>query len=128
MKTWDLSRFATLAEIGASIGVMISVIYLGIQIRAGNEQLRAQSYNNTLETLHKPFELIVQDQGLANIVVRAEKDPESLSPGEWQRYSYLLVLRYDAYEHAYYAHRDGEIGEELWKGIEKWPNGELELE
>jgi hypothetical protein len=118
MKNWDLARFATVAEIGASIGVMISVIYLGIQIRGSNEQLRAQSYNDTLEILHKPFELIVQDQGLADLVVRGERDPESLSPGEWQRYSYLLVIRYDAYEHAYYARRDGEIPEEIWKGIE----------
>jgi hypothetical protein len=68
--------------------------------------------------MHKPFELIVQDQGLADIVVRAETDPESLSQGEWQRYSYLLVLRYDGYEHAYYAHKEGEIREELWRGIE----------
>jgi len=111
MKNWDLARFATVAEIGASIGVMISVIYLGIQIRGSNEQLRAQSYNDTLEILHKPFELIVQDQGLADLVVRGERDPESLSPGEWQRYSYLLVIRY-------YARRDGEIPEEIWKGIE----------
>ena len=112
MKSWDLARFATIAEIGASIGVLISVIYLGIQIKGGNEQLRAQSYNDTMEMLHKPFELIVQDQGLADIVVRAETDPDSLSQGEWQRYSYLLVLRYDGYEHAYYAH------DELWEGIE----------
>jgi len=118
MKSWDLARFATVAEIGASIGVIVSVIYLGIQIQGSNEQLRAQSYNNTLEILHKPLELIVQDQGLADIVVRAEKDAESLSQGEWQRYSYLLVLRYDGFEHAYYAHKNGELREELWKGIE----------
>ena len=125
MKNWDLARIAAVAEIGASIGVMISVIYLGIQIRGGNEQLRAQSYNDTLEMLHKPFELIVQDQGLADIVVRAEKDPDALSEVEWQRYSYLLVLRYDGYEHAYYAHKDGEIREELWEGIESGLSGNL---
>ena len=118
MRNWDLARFATVAEIAASLGVIISVIYLGIQIQGSNKQLRAQSYNDTLEMLHKPLELIVQDQGLADIVVRAETDPESLSQGEWQRYSYLLLLRYNAYEHAYYAHKDSEIREELWKGIE----------
>ena len=48
---------------------------------------------------------------MADLVVRGERDPESLSPGEWQRYSYLLVIRY-------YARRDGEIPEEIWKGIE----------
>jgi hypothetical protein len=125
MRNWDLARFATVAEIGASIGVLISVIYLGIQIQGSNKQLRAQSYIDTLEMMHKPFELIAQDQGLADILVRAETDPESLSEGEWQRYSYLLVLRYDGYEHAYYAHKDGEIREELWKGIESGMTGNL---
>ena len=118
MRNWDLARIATVAEIAASIGVVISVIYLGIQIQDSNKELRAQSYNDTLEMLHRPLELMVQDQGLADLVVQAESDPESLSPGEWQRYSYLLMLRFDAYEHAYYAHQDGEIREELWKGIE----------
>ena len=73
MRNWDLARFATLAEIGASLGVIISVIYLGIQIQGSNKQLRAQSYNDTLEMLHKPLELIVQDQGLADIVLRANR-------------------------------------------------------
>jgi len=118
MSNWSLARFATFAEIAASIGVIVSVIYLGIQIQGSNEQLRAQTYNDTLQILHKPFELIVQDQGLSDISVRAETDPESLSQGEWQRYSYLLLLRYDGYEHAYYAHKDGQIREELWNGIE----------
>ena len=118
MRNWDLARVATVAEIAASIGVVISVIYLGLQIQDSNQELRAQSYNDTLEMLHRPLELMVQDQGLADLVVRAESNPQSLSPGEWQRYSYLLMLRFDAYEHAYYAHQDGEIREELWKGIE----------
>ena len=60
MRNWDLARFATVAEIGASLGVIISVIHLGIQIQGSNKQLRAQSYNATLEMLHKPLELIVQ--------------------------------------------------------------------
>jgi hypothetical protein len=78
-----------------------------------------------MEMLHKPFEPIVQDQGLADIVVRAETDPDALSKAEWQRYSYLLVLRYDGYEHAYYAHKDGEIRKELWEGIENGLGGNL---
>ena len=125
MKNWDLARLATLAEIGASIGVMISVVYLAIQIQGSNEQLRAQFYNDTLDKLHKPLELIAQDQSLAEIVVRAEEDPEALSRAEWQRYSDLQQIRYDAYEHAYYAHKDGELREELWKGIDSILTGRV---
>ena len=125
MKNWNLARLATLAEIGASVGVMISVVYLAIQIQGSNEQLRAQFYNDTLDKLHKPLELVAGDQSLAEIVVRAETDPEALSPQEWQRYSDLQQIRYDAYEHAYYAHQDGELREELWRGIDSILTGRV---
>lgn len=125
MKNWDLARVATLAEIGASIGVMISVVYLAVQIQGSNEQLRAQFYNDTLDKLHKPLELIAQDQGLAEIVVRADADPEALSEAEWRRYSDLQLIRFDAYEHAYYAHEDGDLREELWKGIDSILTGRV---
>jgi len=126
MKNWDLDRLAALAEIGAAIGVMISVVYLAIQIQGSNEQLRAQFYNDTLDELHKPLELTAQNQSLAEIVVRGEADPEALSEAEWQRYSDLQLIRYDAYEHAYYAHADGELREELWKGIDSILTGRVE--
>lgn len=87
MKNWDLARLATLAEVGAAIGVVISVVYLAIQIQGSNEQLRAQFYNDTLDKLHKPLELTTQDQSLAEIVVLGEADPEAPSETEWQRSS-----------------------------------------
>ncbi len=118
MKKPDINQIATLAEIGASIGVMMSVIYLSIQIEGSNKQLQAQSYNDTLEMLHRPLELVVQDPQLSDITLRAAEDPTSLTPSEWSRYSALLMLKFDAYEHAYYANESGEIRPELWKGID----------
>ena len=118
MKKPNLEYFATLEEIGAAIGVMISVIYLGIQIQGSNEQLRAQSYSDTLDMLHKPVELLVQDQRLSDIARQAKLDPAQLTESEWYRYSNLELLRFDAYEHAYYANRKGEIQPELWRGID----------
>ncbi len=118
MKKPDLAHIATLAEIGAAVGVMLSVIYLSIQIEESNKQLQAQSYNDTMEMLHKPLELLIQDSQLSDIALRAAADPTSVTASEWNRYSALLMLKFDAYEHAYYANERGEIRPELWKGID----------
>jgi hypothetical protein len=118
MKSWNLPRLAKVAEVGASIGVMISVVYLAIQIHGSNEQLRAQAYNDTLDKLDRPLELLTQNQSLAELMVRAEKDPGSLSEGDWERYCDLQLLRFNGYEHAYHAHIDGTLKDELWKGID----------
>lgn len=117
MKYPNLRHIATIAEIGAAIGVMASVIYLSIQIEGSNKQLQAQSYNDTLAMLHKPLELVVQDPQLSDLVLRATSDPALLTPGEWNRYSALMMLKMDAFEHAYYANQNGEIRSELWAGI-----------
>jgi hypothetical protein len=98
--------------------VIISVIYLSIQIEGSNKQLQAQSYNDTLEILHRPLELVVQDSELSDIALRAGAEPTSLTPSEWYRYSALLMLKFDAYEHAYYANENSEIRPELWRGID----------
>ena len=73
MKNWDLARLATVAGIGASVGVMISVVYLAIQIQGSNEQLRAQFYSDTLDislTLrarHKPRTgFLISQENLSN--------------------------------------------------------------
>jgi len=118
MKKPDINKIATLAEIGASLGVMMSVIYLSIQIEGSNKQLQAQSYIDTLEMLHKPLELVIQDPLLSDIALRAAADSTSLTPSEWSRYSAFLMLKFDAYEHAYYASESGEIKPEIWKGID----------
>jgi hypothetical protein len=117
MKYPNLRQIATIAEIGAAVGVMASVIYLGIQIEGSNKQLQAQSSNDTLQMLHKPLELVVQDPQLSDLVLRADTEPALLTPGEWNRYSALMMLKMDAFEHAYYANQSGEIRNELWTGI-----------
>jgi hypothetical protein len=35
-----------------------------------------------------------------------------------ETYSDLQLIRYDGYEHAYYAYQNGDLREELWKGID----------
>lgn len=113
-----LDYIATVAEIVAAVGVMISVIYLAIQIDGSNKELKAQSFNDALANIHKPLELLVQDQELSDIVRKGNLDPDSLTDAEWYRFLRWQLLRFDAYEYTYYAHRNDSITPELWRGMD----------
>lgn len=113
-----LDYIATVAEIVAAVGVMISVIYLAIQIDAGNKELRAQSYNDALANMHEPLELLVQDRELSEIVRKGNLDPESLTEAERYRFLRWHLLRFDAYEYTYYANKSDSVTPELWHGMD----------
>ena len=113
-----LEYVATVAEIVAAVGVMISVIYLAIQIDGSNKELRAQSFNDALANVHKPLELLVQDQELSEIVRKGNLDLDSLSEAERYRYLRWQLLRFDAYEFTYYAQINDTITPEFWKGMD----------
>lgn len=113
-----LDYIATVAEIVAAVGVMISVIYLAIQIDGSNKELRAQSFNDGLANIHKPLELLVQDPALSEIVRRGNLDPDSLSEAEWYRFLRWQLLRFDAYEYTYYAQRNDSTTPEFWSGMD----------
>jgi len=94
-----LDYVATVAEIVAAVGVMISVIYLAIQIDGSNKELRAQSFNDALSNIHEPLELLVQDAELSEIVRKGNLDPDLLTDAEWYRFLRWHLLRFDAYEY-----------------------------
>lgn len=114
----NLRYVATIAEIAAAIGVMISVIYLALQIESGNKELRAQTYSSALERVHRPSEMVIESQELSDIVRVGTQSPENLNEAEWPRFLRWQAIRFDSYEYTYYARRDGAITEELWQGMD----------
>jgi hypothetical protein len=117
-KKLNLTNIATIAEILAAVGVMISVIYLAVQIDSGNKELRAQTYSATLDRLHRPTEMIVESQELSDLVATGISDPDKLSEKQWPRFFRWQSIRFDAYEFAYYAHLNDAITPELWIGLD----------
>jgi len=113
-----LDYVATIAEIVAAAGVMISVIYLAIQIDGSNKELRAQSFNDSLANVHRPLELLVADPVLSEVVRKGNADPDSLDEAEWYRFLRWQLLRFDGYEYTYYANRNESIPPELWRGMD----------
>ena len=114
---------ASLAEIIAAIGVIISVVYLAVQVRDANRVSKQQAYKDTLDLMHSPIEQLVGNSDLAEIIRRGGIEPDQLSDAEWFQYGFWWMMQFDMYEFLYAAHMDRKVDSHVWHGADSsWAN------
>jgi hypothetical protein len=86
-----LEYWALIAEIAGAIAVVMSVIYLGVHVRANTKVLRSQAHFNALSLAQRPFEMVIDNEGLSKILNVGFATPEKLSPEGWIRCSYYCL-------------------------------------
>jgi hypothetical protein len=64
-----------LTEITGVIAVVVSVLYLGLQIRDNTKVLRSQAHYNALSLAQRPMEMMIENESLASVVNRSYADP-----------------------------------------------------
>ena len=124
---------ALLAEIVGAVAVVVSVVYLAMQISDNTSELQSQGHFHALSLAQKPLELLVSDRELANIIETGYSAPEQLSPSDWHRFAMYQTMAFNAWEFLFYANRSGSIPENLWVGaallgISSFPLGVCPLE
>jgi hypothetical protein len=115
-----LEYCALIAEIAGAIAIVVSVIYLGVQIRANTKVLRSQAHYNALSLAQRPFEMAITDQSLADLMETAYASPEKLNEGQWSRCRNDLFMQFNSWEYLYYQNTDGSIPKQLWVGSDAY--------
>jgi hypothetical protein len=90
------------------------------QVRDNAKLLRSQAHYNALMLAQRPFELLIDNPDLANVVTTGWKTPEALNDTDWTRCSLYLGMQFNAWEYLYYQHRDGSIPNEMWVGTDAY--------
>jgi hypothetical protein len=115
-----LEYWALMAEIAGAIAIVVSVIYLGVQIRANTKVLRSQAHYNALSLAQRPFEMAIADQGLADLIETSYASPEKLTQQQWVRCANYLFMQFNSWEYLYYQNIDGSIPRQLWVGADAY--------
>jgi hypothetical protein len=111
---WTALQFTALAITFIAIYRQLRAQHL--QMRENTKVLRSQAHYNALMLFSRPWELVIENEGLASIVSVGLATPEALSAADWLRCSSHILLQVDAWEYFYYQHRDDSIPKELWVG------------
>jgi hypothetical protein len=92
-----LEYWTLMAEIAGAIAIVVSVIYLGVQIRANTKVLRSQAHYNALSLAQRPFEMAIVDQDLADLIETSYASPEKLSEQQWVRCANYLFMQFNSW-------------------------------
>ena len=118
MSKLNLSNWANIAEIGTSVVVVLSLVYIGFELDQNTKATHANSWQ-TINALLIDLEIAeASDPELGNLIRTAESNPQELSAEQFWRFSRIAESRIGVFEITYLAIRNETLGDYQWQAME----------
>ena len=114
MMNWE--AIGAVGEIVGAITVVVTLIYLAIQMRQNTTAIQLSTSHSVTEELQEMFSLLASDQSLSEIFVQAAQTDE-LSDADRVRYNTFLSNVVRVYENAFLQKRQNVLDEAHWAGM-----------
>jgi len=106
-----LEQYAAIAEITGLTIVVITLLYLAIQVRQGAHLLRSESRQALMNNEKDILLAYLENQDLFDKL----SSPEALSSADQRRFSALWILNMRNREHEWFQYKDGILDEATWQ-------------
>ena len=113
---WD--AIAAAAEILAAVGVIISLLYLGQQIRSQTLETRLTFASELVNQLNLVYSDLSTDAQLSELWVKGLQDFAALSPPQRAQFSAFAGRLLRIVESVFHQYRWGRIDDMVWGGID----------
>jgi hypothetical protein len=101
LEQFDLFGLAAWAEIAGTIGVVVSLIYVGFEIRH-NSNVSQRATDDRIYDAQRPiYTQIMSDPEVAQVIRGGRDNPKSMSENDSFRYQYFLRMNLDLWEGLY---------------------------
>ena len=115
-----LNVWVAIAEIVSATAVVISLVYVGLQIHQSTLESEADIQAELLSYTMQRRYLVIESSDLSAILEKGYADPDQLSPAETLRFQSYIELFYVAWERAYMSNVAGVLSEELFDEWNGW--------
>ena len=113
MAKFGLSDWANVAEIGAATGVIISLIFVGLQLQSNTEATEAATREAINQKDMEYLSLRLDSSVLARAQAKLENG-EALSPLEESQLVHQEYVNFVSFEHSFYQYRKGVLEAAEW--------------
>ena len=110
---WD--AIGAIGEVTGALLVVITLIYLTIQIRQNSASINASITQANISAFNELNAILACDAELADIFERGADHPESLSEKENRRFTWLLRSYLNLYLNLYEQYLNGTCPRNLWE-------------
>jgi len=113
MSKLGLSGWANVAEIGAATGVMISLIFVGLELRSNTEATEAATREAVLQVGIEYLSLRIDSAVLARAHAKA-RNGEELSSLEEYLLEHEQFINFIGFAHSHYLYQHGFLDTDKW--------------
>lgn len=110
----SLERWALIAEIIGGVAVILSVIYLGFEVRQNTSAMKSLTHQQMFDTTSSLNQSISNDPQLAKLLAAANIDYTKLSDGEKNQLMFLWINWFNMWHSGYLNWVAGFLDEEAW--------------
>ena len=114
-----LLEWGALGELIGGIAIIVSLIYIGLQIKQNAFALKLSTAHSTLEDLADVYLFPAQNSEIADIFFRGLQDINALEGVDRLRFYGYLHKFYRTFENTHYQFTRGALESESFKGITK---------
>jgi len=114
MTKFELSDWANVAEIGAAAGVIVSLIFVGLELRSGTEATQAAT-REAINQKDLAFLSLQIDSSVLAIANTKRRTGEELSPLEEDQLLREQYVNFASFDFSYSEYRRGAQDQESWQ-------------
>jgi len=111
----DLESLANLGEIIGAIAVVVSLIYLAVQVRQNTKAQRTENFSRALDRVAAMQAALSQDSDTAVIFAKGVADPSKITAKERIQFTWSMYELFGAFEFMFLASKSNSIPEEVWQ-------------
>jgi len=124
MNKKNVQLYASLAEIVSAAAIIVSLLYVAYEFKR-TETLSSNEVDLIVfERVRDANSMLVNNSELADLVIRASRQPDDLTEAERLRYLAYQHIFFDSWEIAWMYHEDGILEEPTWQEWDEWFIGE----
>lgn len=113
-----LDQLGNLGEFISGLAVVVTLVYLAIQIRHNTRAVRSSMHHAMIESTLRIAESLSDNADVARIVLRADEDYDNLTDEELIRFEAYGERVFSNFESVFYSYRNSMIEEDLWESWE----------
>ena len=110
----SLEDLGNIGEFVAAVAVVISLVYLAIQIRQNTRSVRVASYQSWFDSYSNFSNTVLASPELDALFHRGTSDPGKLTPEERRHFNGLARRIFRLFENLYYQRLQGMIDADLY--------------
>jgi len=115
----DLEKLYFIAEIIAALAVVISIIYLGLQIRNTRVQNKKEMYLSMSKFRSELTLKLASDKELSHIVAEGLSAKSKMGPNEYFRFSNFAFTYFISYEVAFHRGQSKDVDADIAGGLKE---------